>query len=414
MRIAIVDLVFHWPPRGGSMVDVREVAIRLKAMGNDVKIFSPYFPGFYPRGKITADPGVAVEHIPFNRFTFNCISVPKRFRKAIDSFHPDKVFLTDGYFLKPYIASELAHYSIVWRAYSYEIFCPKNDLFDFRVNKICDNSILKNQTACVNCFKYHKKFRKSWIKMCLPFSYPELFLFQEFWMSRADRPQFRERLHNALKSCETIIVYNQLQAEFFRQFNQNIVIAPTGIPDNFAPVNTSRSNPNKKVILMSGRIGDPVKGYRFLLEACRLLWNDDIDLELWITAVKNPIEGIYPFVKNLGWFKPHQLPEIISQSDIVCVPSIWEEAFGIVAIEAMACKRPVIATRVGGLQHSVVDGETGFLVKPQNPCVLADKIKFLLDRPELCEKMGIAGKMRVDNRFRWSTVIDKIYRPIFS
>ena len=79
---------------------------------------------------------------------------------------------------------------------------------------------------------------------------------------------------------------------------------------------------------------------------------------------------------------------------IALAPSIWLEAFGIVAIEAMAMGRPLIASRIGGLADVVVDNETGILVPPGDEHALRDAMQKLLASPELRVRMGEAARQR--------------------
>jgi phosphatidylinositol alpha-1,6-mannosyltransferase len=78
----------------------------------------------------------------------------------------------------------------------------------------------------------------------------------------------------------------------------------------------------------------------------------------------------------------------------------WE-GFGLVLLEAAACGRPVIAGRAGGVADSVVDNETGFLVDPNNPAEVRDKIEMLLGDRDLAGRMGRNGMERAVNGFRW-------------
>lgn len=84
--------------------------------------------------------------------------------------------------------------------------------------------------------------------------------------------------------------------------------------------------------------------------------------------------------------------------DILAVPSS-REAFGIAALEAMACGVPVIATRVGGLPELVLDGETGLLVPPEDEKALAETLTGLLRDPERAARLGAAGRERALTRF---------------
>jgi glycosyltransferase involved in cell wall biosynthesis len=91
------------------------------------------------------------------------------------------------------------------------------------------------------------------------------------------------------------------------------------------------------------------------------------------------------------------------------VPSIWAEPFGLVALEAMASGRPVIASRIGGLTDIVVDGETGLLVPPGDTDALRGAMARLLADPALRQRFGNAGRQRVA-RFQAATVIPQIER----
>jgi glycosyltransferase involved in cell wall biosynthesis len=70
----------------------------------------------------------------------------------------------------------------------------------------------------------------------------------------------------------------------------------------------------------------------------------------------------------------------------------------------MACQRPVVSTRVGGITDVVLDGETGLLVPPNNPDELANAVSKIVADPKLGEHMGEAGRRRVEDRFTWDKV----------
>ncbi len=102
----------------------------------------------------------------------------------------------------------------------------------------------------------------------------------------------------------------------------------------------------------------------------------------WTGLVRDPVgDGVY------------------AACDIACQPSRWHEAFGWTIIEAMACRKPVIATNVGGIPEIVQDRISGFLVPPSNPAALAEKILVLLGNAALRESMGIVGRATVETKF---------------
>jgi glycosyltransferase involved in cell wall biosynthesis len=89
---------------------------------------------------------------------------------------------------------------------------------------------------------------------------------------------------------------------------------------------------------------------------------------------------------------------LLAELDVFALPS-WTEGLPLVILEAMARRRPVVATPVGGTPEVVVDGETGLLVPPRNPEALADALRRLLADADLRRRMGDAGYERVRTRF---------------
>jgi len=89
------------------------------------------------------------------------------------------------------------------------------------------------------------------------------------------------------------------------------------------------------------------------------------------------------------------------------VPSIWPEPFGQVAVEAMVCGKPVVASAVGGLPDVVADGESGLLVKPNDVNGLREALRVLLLNPAKRAQMGAIGRQRA-RLFTVNTVADRI------
>jgi glycosyltransferase involved in cell wall biosynthesis len=106
--------------------------------------------------------------------------------------------------------------------------------------------------------------------------------------------------------------------------------------------------------------------------------------------------ALHDAVRLLGWIPRPE--ELMAASDVVVCSSLFE-SFGMVAVEAMACEVPVVSTNVGGPAETIVDGETGYLVPPQRPDLLADGVLRLLGNPDERRRLGMAGRRRVVERF---------------
>jgi glycosyltransferase involved in cell wall biosynthesis len=92
----------------------------------------------------------------------------------------------------------------------------------------------------------------------------------------------------------------------------------------------------------------------------------------------------------------------------VFVTTPWYEPFGITPVEAMACGTPVVGTAVGGIKTTVVDGETGCLVPPNDPEALAERLAWLHRHPHIAQRMGWAGMRRAYQHFTWRNVASHI------
>lgn len=105
---------------------------------------------------------------------------------------------------------------------------------------------------------------------------------------------------------------------------------------------------------------------------------------------------------------PHEaVMEAWRRCSLAIVPSVWPEPFGLVALEAMMSGRPVIASKIGGLSDTVVDGETGLLVTPGDATALANALRHLLADRDLREQMGQAGRRRSES-FRAAAVVPRV------
>ncbi|MGL4551222.1 MAG: glycosyltransferase [Gemmataceae bacterium] len=114
-------------------------------------------------------------------------------------------------------------------------------------------------------------------------------------------------------------------------------------------------------------------------------------------------------VKFLGVVR--DVPALLARARLFVLSSVTE-GISLTLLEAMARGLPIVATAVGGNPEVVADGETGLLVPPRDPAALADALSHCWTRPELCARMGVAARKRVERRFdvrRMITTYERLY-----
>lgn len=162
----------------------------------------------------------------------------------------------------------------------------------------------------------------------------------------------------------------------------------------------------------------PMKGVVYLIRAMALLSPDFPNLRLEIAgdgplraSLEAEVESLRlrSHVNFLGW-QP-SLPPLLAGWDIYVQPSLMEP-FGIATLEAMAAGLPVVATNAGGLPEFVREGCTGWLVPPEDPAALADRLRHLLLDAPARRAMGEAGRVSAKENFsrkRMAATVAQIY-----
>ena len=165
---------------------------------------------------------------------------------------------------------------------------------------------------------------------------------------------------------------------------------------------------DEEYVLFVGRTTKQ-KGMIYLIEAAKDIKAkvvfctsapDTPEIEQMLTEKMNETTNTLWINKLL---KEEQYIELYSNASVFACPSIYEP-FGIINLEAMACKTPVVASKVGGIKEVVVEGETGFFVEPKKPKELAEKINILLNDTLLAKKFGENGRKRVEEYFDWRII----------
>lgn len=185
-----------------------------------------------------------------------------------------------------------------------------------------------------------------------------------------------------------------------------IRIIPSGIDarifENIGPQEAHSSNGT-----VVGCLGvlEERKGHHYLIEAAALLKADGLKIQYLIggdgpmrTRLEEEVRrlDLTDEVHFLGFVT--DTTQFLASIDIFAMPSLYE-GLGVAALEAMAAGRAVVATRVGGLAESVVDGTSGLLVPPRDPAALASAITKLARSPSLAKSMGSQGRERARQNF---------------
>ncbi|MCC6956594.1 MAG: glycosyltransferase [Anaerolineales bacterium] len=218
---------------------------------------------------------------------------------------------------------------------------------------------------------------------------------------------------------------------------RKIVIIPPGVDiSRFYPIPPDEAKeaigvpPCESMLLYVGRI-EPLKGIDVLIEALAVLQAENTTVCLVVIggdpengeqAPNEEMErlqsmcrqaGLKDLVTFLGKRSQDSLPYYYSAAEAVVVPSHYE-SFGMVALEAMACGTPVVASQVGGLAFLVQDGVTGYTVPVDDPQALAHRLSDLLQDHELRSRLG-AQALVVAHQYAWENIAARmiqLYRKL--
>jgi D-inositol-3-phosphate glycosyltransferase len=241
-----------------------------------------------------------------------------------------------------------------------------------------------------------------------------------------------------LKAADRIIAATpaelaQLQWLYQADVSKVVVVPPGVNLCRFYPIPKDEAAeyigvpPCGRMLLFVGRI-EPLKGLDVLIEAIGIIRQQGIleqnpfclviiGGEPDATSEKMSAEmarvqalrmeyGIEDLVAFLGKRSQDTLPYYYSAAEAVVVPSQYE-SFGMVALEAMACGTPVVASQVGGLAYLVQDGVTGFTVPVDDPRALAEHLTTLLSDPMLRQRMGEQARQAAQE-YAWSRVVSRL------
>ncbi|MBU6427155.1 glycosyltransferase family 4 protein [Patescibacteria group bacterium] len=178
----------------------------------------------------------------------------------------------------------------------------------------------------------------------------------------------------------------------------------------------------KRVAMFSGRL-EGAKGAWELFKSFEKIAAEMPEARLLVVAKRDRSaesklayaaeKGFADKVVFTGWLSGSDLHAAYAAADVIVNPSVCLDTFGLVNIEAMALRKPVVATCFGGSPEIVVDGQTGYIVNPLDLDLMAQKVKSLLTDHAKAVRFGEAGYARVKNDFslvKQADEYEKVYR----
>lgn len=230
-----------------------------------------------------------------------------------------------------------------------------------------------------------------------------------------------------LNAVDRIIGVSHHEMELLQQIIEfdpkKIRYIPNGIDfSRFEPVPTPERflrmyKPKGNIVLYVGRLASN-KGLEVLVNAApKVLSEHPKTTFVFVGEDEGMKELLCKQAKSLGILKSLLFTDHIKDEnlflsafaacDVFVLPSEYE-AFGIVLLEAMACKKPVIGTNVGGVPEAIGSEGAGLVVEYNDPDALAEAINKLLANQLLRQKMGAQGRLRVKKNFTWESVVNQI------
>ncbi len=192
--------------------------------------------------------------------------------------------------------------------------------------------------------------------------------------------------------------------------------------DVFKKAQHIEKEPNS--VIMVGNTEDRKKGVIYLLQAIRLLKDDNFNVKLTIVDRKGDHTKYAPMlihelaledrVTFTGRVTTEELVRHYSAAEVAVTASVYE-GFGLPCAEAMSCSTPVITTKAGALPEVVDQGRAGMLVPPENATALAAAIKRVLMDKSVRQKLGEAGRKRIEEAFSWQDAAKKtleVYKEV--
>lgn len=221
-------------------------------------------------------------------------------------------------------------------------------------------------------------------------------------------------------SSGVIVLGNKLTSLFIDWIgSDHVYVVPNGLD---VSIPNRSSNREKVVVTYLGNL-QASKGIEDVVMAIKIL-NSKFNFEVKVVGSwpeSDTREKCYAIKEEYGLpinfldalYGEHKL-KVLSETDIFVFPPRMPEGHPLVIVEAMAAGLPIISTDQGAITESVIDGVNGFIVAPNNPIEIADKIEYLIRNPDICEKMGRESRRLYEENFTEEKMVQKLARVFYT
>lgn len=399
MRILMVTEFFS-PVLGGIPSHIADLSKALTKRGHRIIILALGWNGLSQHEIID---GIEVVRITglFQRLDF--IYSNKNYR-----FHPpisDPIFSKEAYrFIKSFqpdvihchgwiiysllsIKKKLVNIPLVFTLHDYGLMCPARTMFNS--NNVCSEALTPE---CLTCAENKVGTYKARV-MC--------------WALNHNR--------NNLKMIDKYIAVSTSVKDIHSQYleSDKIEVICNFYNSSIGPKTEEAISLPDDFIMFAGAL-KPEKGVNVLVDAYRKL---NTSTKLVIIGMKRPGFNLQasPGIILLENQPRDVVMEAWQKCLFAVIPSVWAEPGGIIALEAMSCKKAIIGSNIGGLKDSIINNETGILVPPGNADALSSAIQDLLDNPVLAADMGQKGYMHLHKQFSVNKIVgdtEKLYKSL--
>lgn len=328
----------------------------VKFLSSDVALWDKHFADYKFRSIGDNLINKALYYI-FNPFSY------LKLGKVLKDFKPDIIHIHNIYYqVSPSILAHLKKYPTVMTMHSYELICPNNLIHSYSKSKNVKKIGFEN-----NCCNYTG----------IEYYYYKL----KFMVYK--------------RLCRNVDIFIPISNFVQEIFNKSGYETTQAINDGIKLLEYSKMG-NSENLLYIGRLSKE-KGAEYLLKAIPLIIKEIPTIHLDIIGdgdQKHKLEclskelNLEKIVTFIGSVPYEKVERHYKDANIIVVPSVWHEPFGLIGPEAMSVGRPVIASNVGGIPEWLEDEKTGYLVEPGNSEQIAEKVIRLFSDRNLLEQMG--------------------------